>query len=125
LLPTNGQGQLQAREESVQLATELLCTKKQAAASKDELRRALAEIFGLRGKKDASEAAVLKLQAVIVNARCDMVGLQEERDSALASLSTQAAQMQVRFLSAAEYGSLGTAKPACVRNSEKERPGTI
>lgn len=89
---------VQAREESVQLATELACTKRQAATLTDELHLARDELARLAHTSEAAEAAVLQLQADAADSTAALAELQAERDSALLSLEKQGAQMQVRLL---------------------------
>lgn len=89
---------LQAREEAVQHATELMCLKKQSARSTDELKHLHSEIEELRGQKDTVSKSLLQMQAGVADCQSMIYGLQRERDSALSSLEVQAGQMQARVL---------------------------
>ena len=86
---------LQAREEAVQHTTELVCFKKQAARSAHEVEQLQKEVQQLHAQKDAIASTLLQVQATTVDHQNSTHSLQEERDSALASLDTQAGQMQV------------------------------
>ena len=80
----------------MQLATELACTKRQAASATDELHLARDELERLSRTSDAAEAAVLQLQGDAADTAAALAELQAERDSALQSLEKQGAQLQVR-----------------------------
>ena len=86
---------MQAREEAVQRATELICFKKQSARSTGELEQLHEEVEQLRSQKDSISRSLLQMQATVADCQTTIHGLQEERDSALSSLETQAGQMQV------------------------------
>jgi septal ring factor EnvC (AmiA/AmiB activator) len=86
---------LQAREESVQLATELSCIKQQAELHGKKLHQAQKEISALKASGTTFEATVSELQAERQSLRADLREIEMQRDSALKSLETQAEQMQV------------------------------